>query len=120
MEHLSGLPADFAALSDCELVSAGGATFPVHSAVLARWSGVARSLLAAIRDEVASANGQGELAAALSAPLADCAFPAGEEAAALTAFLKLLYALPSRKMLADALCAVQHDAGELPAAQGSS
>lgn len=79
----------------------------MHKTILARYSGHARSLLSAIGEGTVAPSSTGEeLAAALSAPLGDAS------TADTTAFLRLLYSLTSPKLLVEALCGIQRDAGE--------
>lgn len=120
-DHLKALAEDYRRLADLRLEvrpppaapadggsTAAAAVYPVHSAILARWSGLARSLLSAIDDGVAQAGGSGNgmaVGAALGAPLA------GAPAADVCAFLRALYALPCQQALAQVLCSMRCDAG---------
>lgn len=109
-DHLEGLPPHFAALSDCDLVhlAPGSVTrLPVHTLHLARYSGHCAALLSSVGDGTVASSSKEELAAALSKPLAD----AGATVDDATAFLRLLYALPNRQALSEALCSMQKDAG---------
>lgn len=116
-KHLASLAADYGRLADlrleARLPAAGAAVpvvvyYPVHSAILARWSGLARSLLSAIGDGVAQAGGSGSggaVGAALGAPLS------GVPESDICAFLAALYALPSQQALAQVLCIMRRDTG---------
>lgn len=123
-QHLASLAEDYSRLADLRLearrLPAADAAapptvcYPVHSAILARWSGLARSLLSAIDDGVAQAGSSGSgaaLGAALGAPLSGVPDPDA------CAFLAALYALPSQQALAEVLCSMRRDTGA-EAAQG--
>ena len=134
-EHLAGMAADWRALTDCELavrVGVGDAAatqgavssdaelvrpldsssvnliFPLHSAILTRWSVTARSVLAAMGEGVAQAAGSPEAAAgqALGAALE------GYSRASIVLFLRALYTLPSRQALAEVLCSAKREEGK--------
>lgn len=123
-DHLEGLAEDYRRLADLRLEvrpppadapPAAPAVYPVHSAILARWSGLARSLLSAIDDGVAQAGGSGDgtaVGAALGAPLA------GASPADACAFLRALYALPCQQALAEVLCRMWRDKGAGRQGQG--
>ncbi|PRW45194.1 hypothetical protein C2E21_6324 [Chlorella sorokiniana] len=112
-QHLASLAEDYRRLADLRLEArrlpadaAPIAWYPVHSAILARWSGLARSLLSAIDDGVAQAGGGSSgpaVGAALGAPLS------GVPAQDACAFLAALYALPSQQALAEVLCSMRRD-----------
>lgn len=118
LQHLATLADDYKRLVDLHLRPTAGAAgvpasvYPVHSAILARWSGLARSLLSAIEDGVAQAGGCGgsvAVGAALGAPLSS--IPDSDACA----FLAALYALPSQQALAEVLCSMRRDTGGEPA-----
>lgn len=123
-QHLASLAEDYSRLADLRLearrqpatdaAAPPTVCYPVHSAILARWSGLARSLLSAIDDGVAQAGGSGSgraLGTALGAPLSGVPDPDA------CAFLAALYALPSQQALAEVLCSMRRDTGA-EAAQG--